>query len=68
MSSCGYCQKSIYFGTGLQCKECKYTCHRDCEDKVTPSCGLPPELLNEFKKNFTMDGGKVEKKNKINIV
>nr|XP_023017146.1 kinase suppressor of Ras 2 isoform X1 [Leptinotarsa decemlineata] len=59
MSSCGYCQKPIYFGTGLKCKECKYTCHRECEDKVTPSCGLPPELLNEFKKNFTMEGGNV---------
>ncbi|XP_057665960.1 kinase suppressor of Ras 2 isoform X2 [Diorhabda carinulata] len=57
MSSCGYCQKPIYFGTGLKCKECKYTCHRDCEDKVTPSCGLPTELLNEFKKNFPMDTG-----------
>ncbi|CAG9856573.1 unnamed protein product [Phyllotreta striolata] len=56
MSSCGYCQKPI-FGKGLKCKECNYTCHRDCEDKVTPSCGLPAELLNEFKKNMTMDGG-----------
>ncbi|CAH1115941.1 unnamed protein product [Phaedon cochleariae] len=55
MSTCGYCQKQIYFGTGLKCKECKYTCHRECEDKVTPSCGLPPELLDEFKK-MTMEG------------
>ncbi|XP_072385303.1 kinase suppressor of Ras 2 [Diabrotica undecimpunctata] len=57
MSSCGYCQKPIYFGSGLKCKECKYTCHRDCEDKVTPSCGLPPELLNEFKKTFPIEAG-----------
>ncbi|KAJ8983992.1 hypothetical protein NQ317_008697 [Molorchus minor] len=56
MSSCGYCQKPIYFGTGLKCKECKYTCHRDCEDKVAPSCGLPPELLDEFKKKLSMEG------------
>jgi kinase suppressor of Ras 2 len=50
MATCGYCTKPIYFGTGLRCKECKYTCHRECEDRVAPSCGLPPELLNEFKK------------------
>lgn len=59
MSSCGYCQKSIYFGGGLKCKDCKYTCHKECEDKVAPSCGLPQEYLDEFKKNFPMEGGKV---------
>ncbi|XP_022911257.1 kinase suppressor of Ras 2 isoform X2 [Onthophagus taurus] len=51
VTTCGVCLKPIYFGTGLKCKECKYKCHRECEDKVTPSCGLPPELLDEFKKN-----------------
>ncbi|XP_018561202.1 kinase suppressor of Ras 2 isoform X2 [Anoplophora glabripennis] len=56
MSTCEYCLKQIYFGTGLKCKECKYTCHRDCEDKVAPSCGLPPELLDEFKKNLSIEG------------
>ncbi|RZC38968.1 kinase suppressor of Ras 2, partial [Asbolus verrucosus] len=56
MATCGYCMKPIYFGTGLKCKECKYTCHRECEDRVTPSCGLPPELLNEFKKKLSYDG------------
>lgn len=52
MATCCFCGKPIYFGTGLKCKECKYTCHRECEDKVTPSCGLPPELLDEFKKKI----------------
>lgn len=56
MSTCGYCQKPIYFGSGLKCKECKYKCHRECENKVTPSCGLPPELLDEFKKKWPMEG------------
>lgn len=56
MSSCGYCQKPIFLGTGLKCKECKYTCHRECEDKVAPSCGLPPEFLDEFKKKLSMEG------------
>lgn len=52
VATCGYCSKPIYFGAGLKCKECKYKCHRECEEKVAPSCGLPPELLDEFKKNW----------------
>ncbi|KAL3272391.1 hypothetical protein HHI36_013868 [Cryptolaemus montrouzieri] len=56
ISTCMYCLKQIYFGTGLKCKECKFTCHRECEDKVTPSCGLPPELLDEFKKKMSIQG------------
>lgn len=34
--------------TGLKCKECSYKCHRECEPKVPPSCGLPQELLILF--------------------
>lgn len=56
MSTCWYCNKPI-FGTGLKCKECKYKCHRECEDKVTPSCGLPPEFLDEFKRKLPIEGG-----------
>ncbi|XP_045476146.1 kinase suppressor of Ras 2 isoform X1 [Harmonia axyridis] len=56
MSTCWYCQKPIYFEAGLKCKECKFTCHRECENKVTPSCGLPPELLDEFKKKISKEG------------
>lgn len=58
MSSCGYCQKQIFLA-GLKCKDCKYTCHRECEDKVAPSCGLPQEFLDEFKKKLSMEGGKI---------
>lgn len=58
MSSCGYCQKPIFLG--LKCKDCKYICHRECEDKVAPSCGLPQEYLDEFKKKL-MEGGKTNK-------
>ena len=50
MPSCDVCQKPVFFGYGLKCKECKYRCHRECLDKVTPSCGLPKELLEVFKK------------------
>lgn len=56
MATCWYCNKPIYFGTGLKCKECKYKCHRECEDKVTPSCGLPPEFLDEFKRKLPIEG------------
>lgn len=56
ITPCCYCSRQIYFGSGLKCKECKYTCHRECEDYVAPSCGLPPELLDEFKKKLSYDG------------
>lgn len=58
MSSCGYCQKPIFLA-GLKCKDCKYTCHRECEEKVAPSCGLPQEYLDEFKKKLSMEGGEI---------
>lgn len=55
MTTCDYCEKQMFIGTGLKCKECKYKCHRDCESKVPPSCALPRELLEEFiHGNFTM--------------
>lgn len=46
----------MFIGTGLKCKECKYKCHRDCESKVPPSCGLPQELFDEFKRTIQADG------------
>lgn len=47
---CYLCEKPMYYG--LRCKECKYKCHRDCEDKVPPSCGLPQELVAIFKQTI----------------
>jgi len=44
--------------SGLKCKECKYKCHRDCECKVPPSCGLPRELVDEFRKTLQQPDGK----------
>lgn len=41
------------FNLGLKCKECRFRCHKDCENKVPPSCGLPAPLLEEFKKRLT---------------
>lgn len=54
MTTCDYCDKQIFIG--LKCKECKYKCHRDCESKVPPSCGLPQELFDEFKRTLQGDG------------
>ncbi|XP_076290506.1 kinase suppressor of ras isoform X4 [Lasioglossum baleicum] len=53
--TCDYCDKQIFMDTGLKCTECKYKCHRDCESKVPPSCGLPQELFNEFKRSVQGD-------------
>lgn len=53
MSTCDLCNKQMFFG--LKCKECKYRCHKDCESNVPPSCGLPPEFIDEFKKTLPSD-------------
>ncbi|XP_061716646.1 kinase suppressor of Ras 2-like [Cydia pomonella] len=49
IATCDYCDKQMLFGSGLKCKECKFKCHRDCEPKVPPSCGLPVELVHAFR-------------------
>ena len=33
---------------GLRCRECKYKCHRHCEEQVPPSCGLPRKYVDFF--------------------
>lgn len=50
---CSLCEKPMYIG--LRCKECKYLCHRDCQDKVPPSCGLPKGFLQVFKQTLNQD-------------
>ncbi|KAG7308377.1 hypothetical protein JYU34_005574, partial [Plutella xylostella] len=57
IATCDYCEKQMLFGSGLKCKECKFKCHRDCESKVPPSCGLPPEFVIAFKEKIRLDGG-----------
>ncbi|EZA49190.1 kinase suppressor of Ras 2 isoform X2 [Ooceraea biroi] len=56
VTTCDYCDKQMFMGTTLKCKECKYKCHRECEPKVPPSCGLPQELFDEFKRSVQGDG------------
>lgn len=53
LSTCDFCNKQMFFG--LKCIECKYSCHKDCESSVPPSCGVPPELMTEFKQTFNLD-------------
>jgi len=53
---CGLCEKPMFYG--FKCKECKYRCHRDCVEKVPPSCGLPQEYMEMFKRSVAADGGR----------
>lgn len=52
-STCDLCNKQMFFG--FKCTECKYRCHKDCKSNVPPSCGLPPEFVEEFKKTLRSD-------------
>jgi kinase suppressor of Ras 2 len=49
-STCDLCNKQMFFG--FKCTECKYRCHKDCKSSVPPSCGLPQEYIDEFKRSF----------------
>lgn len=52
-STCDLCNKQMFFG--FKCTECKYRCHKDCKLNVPPSCGLPQEFVDEFKKSLQSD-------------
>nr|XP_040223151.2 kinase suppressor of Ras 1 [Anopheles coluzzii] len=52
-STCDLCNKQMFFG--FKCTECKYRCHKDCKSNVPPSCGLPQEFVDEFKKSLQSD-------------
>lgn len=51
--TCDLCNKQMFFG--FKCTECKYRCHKDCKPNVPPSCGLPQEFVDEFKKTLQSD-------------
>ncbi|KAG8179292.1 hypothetical protein JTE90_024141 [Oedothorax gibbosus] len=53
VTTCQFCEKPMFFG--YKCKECKFRCHRDCVDKVPPSCGLPNELEKIFAQTMKND-------------
>lgn len=50
VATCDYCFKQMIYG--VKCKECKFKCHRDCEPKVPPSCGLPAAFIDIFVKSL----------------
>lgn len=61
-STCDLCNKQMFFG--FKCTECKYRCHKDCKSSVPPSCGLPKEFVDEFRKiigGSTGTGGEGER-------
>ncbi|XP_059610312.1 kinase suppressor of Ras 2 [Phlebotomus argentipes] len=51
--TCDLCGKPMFFG--LKCKECKYRCHKDCEQSVPPSCGLPQKLFKAINPSPNMN-------------
>jgi kinase suppressor of Ras 2 len=54
-STCDLCNKQMIFG--FKCTECKYRCHKSCKSNVPPSCGLPKEFVDEFKKSYLNPDG-----------
>lgn len=54
--TCDLCNKQM-FSFGFKCTECKYRCHKDCKSNVPPSCGLPKEFVDEFKKIYLNSDG-----------
>lgn len=56
IATCDYCDRQMIFVTGLKCRECKFKCHRECEVSVPPSCGLPSEYMDEFKRRMIPSG------------
>ncbi|XP_022666583.1 kinase suppressor of Ras 2-like isoform X1 [Varroa destructor] len=55
VTTCQQCDKPMFFG--YKCRECKFRCHRDCVDKVPPSCGLPNELVDVFAQRYNQGAG-----------
>ncbi|XP_053200898.1 kinase suppressor of Ras 2-like [Panonychus citri] len=47
---CNLCDKPMMIG--FKCRDCKYRCHRDCVDKVPPSCGLPIKYVDFFRETM----------------
>jgi hypothetical protein len=66
VTTCDFCYKQVIIG--LRCKECKFKCHRDCEAKVPPSCGLPPAFIDVFVDYLTRHEGKSNLKKIIFII
>ena len=35
---CAYCEEFLKYSAGMQCEDCKYTCHKKCFTKVVTKC------------------------------
>ncbi|KIO16838.1 hypothetical protein M407DRAFT_85547, partial [Tulasnella calospora MUT 4182] len=35
---CAYCAEFLFKGSGYQCNDCRYTCHKECFPKVVTKC------------------------------
>lgn len=35
---CAFCQEFLLKAAGMQCEDCRYTCHKKCYDKVVTKC------------------------------
>ena len=35
---CAYCGEFLLKGSGYQCDDCRYTCHKECFPKVVTKC------------------------------
>ncbi|XP_076341021.1 kinase suppressor of Ras 2-like isoform X1 [Tachypleus tridentatus] len=53
-TTCDFCEKPMMWG--YKCSDCKYYCHKDCKEKVPPSCGLPNEYVRYFAETFKNEG------------
>ncbi|KAF7278778.1 hypothetical protein GWI33_008009 [Rhynchophorus ferrugineus] len=53
VGNCEFCTKKIR-GLASKCSECKYFCHRECQEKAMLSCGLPQGYVEAFK--LTVEG------------
>ncbi|XP_028967615.1 kinase suppressor of Ras 1 [Galendromus occidentalis] len=50
VTNCQQCDKPMFFG--YKCRECKFRCHRDCVEKVPPTCALLNELLDAVARRY----------------
>lgn len=35
---CAFCNEFLLKGSGYQCEDCRYTCHKECYPKVVTKC------------------------------
>lgn len=56
VGNCDFCTRKMR-GMALKCSECKYSCHKECQEKAGPSCSLPQGYVEAFKKTVEESQG-----------